>query len=74
MKSLKRVWAWGSIDKEVTWFVYNRLLGPSTLSLGIRASFYLQMQGMHFSHRRFISRFQGDRKVGQGVLLALAIS
>ena len=43
-------------------------------TLVIRVSSYLQMLGEHLSYVRLIFCFQGDRKEGQSIPLALAIS
>ena len=39
--------------KKVTRFGYRDFRAPNSLRLVIRASFYLQMQGVYLSHERF---------------------
>lgn len=43
-------------------------------SLVLRVSFYLQMQEVYHSHKRFTSCRQGDREEGQSIPRALVTS
>ena len=56
-------------------YKYKKYKGFLVLnSLALRVSFYLQMQEVYLSHKRFISCLQGDREEGQSIPLALVTS
>lgn len=48
--------------KEVTRLVDMCFSAPISRSFVVNLPFYLQTQGEHLSHERYISCFQGDRK------------
>lgn len=50
------------ISEDVLRFVYTGFLALDSVSLVIRLSLYLLIQGGCLSHGRFISCFQGDRR------------
>ena len=66
MKNLKSL---GLKIKEVKKFVYTGFLAPNSLSLVMRMSFNLQIQGVYLSHDRFISSFrERERRVKLSLL------